>query len=130
MLHHEQPSNVISFKESTLQQDLADQWTLVHTEVWFCLPFMFAIGRWSPYRRVNEYRRRAKCFCFKLKMMKTKAAKKKAPAGLPLVRSNAAGIDIGDTFHTVAVPEGRDEVQVRTFGAMTCDLLAIAQWLG
>lgn len=61
--------------------------------------------------------------------MKTKAAKKKAPAGLSLVRSNAAGIDIGDTFHAVAVPEGRDEQRVRTFGSMTCDLLSIAEWL-
>jgi transposase len=29
----------------------------------------------------------------------------------------------------VAVPEGRDEVRVRTFGSMTCDLIAIAKWL-
>ena len=42
---------------------------------------------------------------------------------------NATGIDIGDTFHAVAIPEGRDEHRVRTFGAMTCDLLAIAKWL-
>lgn len=63
-------------------------------------------------------------------MKQTKAPpKKKAPTGLPLVRLNAAGIDIGDTFHAVAVPEGRDEMQVRTFGSMTCDLLSIAEWL-
>lgn len=63
-------------------------------------------------------------------MKKTKASpKKKVPAGLPLVRLNAAGIDIGDTFHAVAVPEGRDERRVRSFGSMTCDLLAIAKWL-
>src|SRR5215218_1930740 len=48
---------------------------------------------------------------------------------MPLVNPNAAGIDIGDKFHAVAVPEGRDDVRVRTFGAMTCDLMAIAQWL-
>ncbi|RYZ28579.1 MAG: IS110 family transposase, partial [Sphingobacteriales bacterium] len=59
----------------------------------------------------------------------TTLPKKKAPGGLPLVRLNAAGIDIGDTFHAVAVPEGRDDVLVRTFGSMTCDLLDIAQWL-
>jgi transposase len=58
-----------------------------------------------------------------------KPRKTKAPAGFPLVHPNAAGIDIGDTFHAVAIPEGRDEQQVRTFGAMTCDLLAIAGWL-
>jgi transposase len=55
--------------------------------------------------------------------------KKEASPGLPLVHPNAAGIDIGDTFHAVAVPEGRDEQRVRTFGAMTFDLLAIAKWL-
>lgn len=59
----------------------------------------------------------------------TTAEKKKASVALPLVHPNAAGIDIGDTFHAVAVPEGRDEVRVRTFGSMTCDLLAIAKWL-
>lgn len=47
---------------------------------------------------------------------------------LSLVHPNAAGIDIGDTFHAGAVPEGRGEVPVRTFGSMTCDLFAIAEW--
>jgi transposase len=62
--------------------------------------------------------------------MKTKALKKKKDSpGLSVVHLNAAGIDIGDTFHAVAVPEGRDEVRVKTFGSMTCDLLAIAKWL-
>jgi transposase len=55
--------------------------------------------------------------------------KKNASIGLSLVHPNAAGIDTQDTFHAVAIPEGRDEHRVRTFGAMTCDLLAIAKWL-
>jgi transposase len=55
--------------------------------------------------------------------------KNKTSADLPIVHPNAAGIDIGDTFHAVAVPAGRDEHLVRTFGSMTCDLLAIAKWL-
>lgn len=46
-----------------------------------------------------------------------------------LVHPNAAGIDIGDTLHTVAVPPGRDVDIVRTFGAFSCDLKAIVQWL-
>jgi transposase len=46
-----------------------------------------------------------------------------------LVNPNAAGIDIGDTLHAVAVPEGRDEVCVKEFGTFTADLLAIADWL-
>jgi len=48
---------------------------------------------------------------------------------LPLVNPNAAGIDIGDTLHAVAVPAGRDEQQVQTFGTMTCDLEEIVTWL-
>lgn len=48
---------------------------------------------------------------------------------MPLVNPNAAGIDVGDTMHAVAVPEGRDEVQVQSFGTMTCDLLTIVSWL-
>lgn len=60
--------------------------------------------------------------------MKKRSAKQQTTL-MPLVNPNAAGIDIGDTFHAVAVPEDRDEQRVRTFGSMTCDLLAIARWL-
>jgi transposase len=59
----------------------------------------------------------------------TTSKKKKASVALPLVHPNAAGIDTQDTFHAVAVPEGRDKERVKTFGSMTCDLLAIAEWL-
>ncbi|WP_110057030.1 transposase [Chitinophaga sp. S165] len=48
---------------------------------------------------------------------------------MPLVNPNAAGIDIGSTLHAVAVPEGRDINRVKSFGAMTCDLKAIIEWL-
>lgn len=48
---------------------------------------------------------------------------------MPLVNPNAAGIDIGSTIHAVAVPEGRDTIRVRSFGAMTCDLEDIVMWL-
>lgn len=48
---------------------------------------------------------------------------------MQVIRSNAAGIDIGDTMHAVAVPPGRDKEPVRSFGAFTCDLMAIVQWL-
>lgn len=47
--------------------------------------------------------------------MKRQSLKKQNVVGMPLVYPNAAGIDIGDTFHAVAVPEGRDEVCVRLF---------------
>ena len=58
-----------------------------------------------------------------------KETRKKNVVNLPLVNPNAAGIDIGDTIHAVAVPEGRDSSNVRTFGAMTVDLELIVKWL-
>ena len=58
-----------------------------------------------------------------------KKSKKKSRVSMPLVNPNAAGIDIGDTFHVVAVPEGRDVVSVREFGAFTTDLESIVKWL-
>jgi transposase len=42
---------------------------------------------------------------------------------------NAAGIDIGSREHYVCVPRDRAENQVRPFGAFTCDLEAMADWL-
>lgn len=60
-----------------------------------------------------------------------KGAKKSRKGGvsMPLVHSNAAGIDIGDSFHLVAVPADRDPVNVRRFGSFTEDLENIATWL-
>lgn len=58
-----------------------------------------------------------------------KASNEKSTTSIPIVHPNAAGIDIGDSFHAVAVPEGRDEVRVRTFGSMTADLLSLLEWL-
>lgn len=53
------------------------------------------------------------------------------PPELHRVNLNAAGIDIGAESHYIAVPEGRDPDgrDVRTFGAFTADLAAIADWL-
>jgi transposase len=58
-----------------------------------------------------------------------KKTKKKLKVSMPLVNLNAAGIDIGDTFHSVAVPEGRDAESVRNFGAFTSDLQSLVAWL-
>lgn len=66
---------------------------------------------------------------FKNTVMKKEKAPQKGVVNMPLVNPNAAGIDIGDTIHAVAVPEDRDTVRVRSFGSMTCDLLDIAEWL-
>lgn len=63
------------------------------------------------------------------KMKKKNFLKSPQVVEMPLIHPNAAGIDIGDTLHAVAVPIGRDTESVRTFGAFTCDLQAIVEWL-
>jgi transposase len=52
-----------------------------------------------------------------------------ADPGLEVVNRHAAGIDIGNESHYVAVPTGRDEQPVREFGSWTADLERMAQWL-
>jgi transposase len=49
--------------------------------------------------------------------------------GLEIVNRHAAGIDIGNRSHYVAVPPGRDEQPVREFGSWTADLERMAEWL-
>jgi hypothetical protein len=49
--------------------------------------------------------------------------------GLELVHANAAGIDVGNESHFVAVPPGRDGEPVREFGSWTADLNRMAAWL-
>jgi len=51
------------------------------------------------------------------------------PRSLKAVNLDAAGIDIGSTFHFVAVPEGRADPAVRQFGCLTPDLHEMGKWL-
>ena len=53
----------------------------------------------------------------------------KARQALTLVHPNAAGIDIGNASHFVAVPPERDEEPVREFPSFTADLEQLADWL-
>ncbi len=46
-----------------------------------------------------------------------------------LINPDAAGVDIGGSFHFVAVPEGRDEKPIRKFDSFTQELYALADWL-
>lgn len=59
----------------------------------------------------------------------SKRRKDVLPPSLEQVHLNAAGIDVGAEFHFVAVPNDRDSRPVRRFGAFTCDLEALADWL-
>src|SRR5437870_13679113 len=48
---------------------------------------------------------------------------------LEVVHPDAAGIDIGNESHYVAVPPTRDSQPVRRFGCITAELKAMADWL-
>ena len=50
-------------------------------------------------------------------------------AALTITHPNAAGIDIGNAAHYVAVPPDRDDEPVREFPSFTVGLNAIADWL-
>jgi len=75
----------------------------------------------------------SKVTCKKEKTKKASSSKikesKPSVVQMQVVRPNAAGIDIGDTVHAVAVPPDRDKEPVRQFGAFTCDLEVIVKWL-
>jgi hypothetical protein len=62
-------------------------------------------------------------------MATTDRKKRSRPNGLPIVHRHAAGIDIGATFHVVAVPADADEDPVRKFNSFTGDLHRLAEWL-
>lgn len=48
---------------------------------------------------------------------------------ITITHPNAAGIDIGNASHFVAVPPDRDDEPVREFPSFTTDLNALADWL-
>jgi hypothetical protein len=48
---------------------------------------------------------------------------------LEVVHPDAAGIDIGNEFHYVAVPPTRDSQPIRRFGCTTAELKQMADWL-
>jgi transposase len=52
-----------------------------------------------------------------------------ADLSLQVVHPDAAGIDIGNESHYVAVPPDRDSQPVRRFGCTTAELKAMADWL-
>jgi transposase len=48
---------------------------------------------------------------------------------LTSINPDAAGLDVGATFHVVAIPPGRADESVRSFRSFTGDLHALADWL-
>ena len=77
----------------------------------------------------------------KKKRTASSSARKSALAGpkpiqpsvqMPVINPHAAGIDVGATAHWVCVPEdavAAGESPVREFGAYTCDLDELVEWL-
>lgn len=64
--------------------------------------------------------------------MKKEIAKKgitKFATGLPVFNHHAAGIDIGDTLHCVAISDGNNGHEVKTTTGFTCDLKEIVEYL-
>ena len=61
--------------------------------------------------------------------MAKKRVKGKTLDGFAEINHDAAGIDVGNAQHWVAVPAGRDTASVRMFGCFTADLHALANWL-
>jgi transposase len=51
------------------------------------------------------------------------------PVPLTVQHPHAAGIDVHSDMHMACVPADRDPEPVRRFGANTCDLRALADWL-
>jgi len=49
--------------------------------------------------------------------------------GLEVVHPQAAGIDVGNSMHYVAVRPDRDPQPVRRFECFTADLHCLADWL-
>jgi transposase len=64
-------------------------------------------------------------------MHKVKAKKTKAKnvIEMPVVNPYAAGVDVSDKEHVVAVPEDITSERVKKFGTMTCDITEIIEWL-
>src|SRR5881396_3585734 len=63
--------------------------------------------------------------------MAATAKRKVRSARKPLlsIHPRAAGIDVGSTFHVVAVPPERTDQPVRTFRSFTGELHQLADWL-
>jgi len=61
--------------------------------------------------------------------MPGKRTRKTSSKQLSTINPDAAGLDVGSTFHVVAVPPDRDEMPVRTFRTFSGDLHQLADWL-
>jgi transposase len=61
--------------------------------------------------------------------VKSKKTKAKTVMEMSIVNPYAAGIDVSDKEHVVAVPEHSDPARVKIFGTMTADIMNLVEWL-
>ena len=61
--------------------------------------------------------------------MQSNEKMKKAINGLSVMNPYAAGADIGDTRHDVAINDGHGGLIVRTFGTFTSEIQEAVDWL-
>lgn len=61
--------------------------------------------------------------------MREQKRERPLPRTMPTIHAYAAGLDVGSTFHVVAVPRERADESVRTFQSFTEDLYRLADWL-
>lgn len=54
---------------------------------------------------------------------------RRSPRTMPTIHAHAAGLDVGSTFHVVAVAPERADEPVRTLRSFTQDLRRLADWL-
>src|SRR3989441_2086892 len=59
----------------------------------------------------------------------SKKTRGRSSGRLSTINPDAAGIDVGSTFHVVAVPGDRDDIPVRAFRTFSGDLHRLADWL-
>ena len=79
----------------------------------------------TPFRKVMH--RPASPFGHSL--LEMRMTRRTKAAGLPIINSRAAAIDIGSRFHVVAVPPDLCDEPVQTFQAFTGDLHRMTAWL-
>lgn len=65
----------------------------------------------------------------KVNKKRTRSPKSLVEQQLDMINPNAAGIDVASEEMWVCVPEDRADTTIRRFGAFTCDLYGIAEWL-
>lgn len=92
----------------------------------------FATGPGADYKRRNDDMAKAQKSRSKPRAKQNHRAQLKpqdCTLGLNVVHPKAAGIDVGNEEHWVAIPPGLDTEPVRCFGCFTRDLTALADWL-